>query len=91
MRSNEVRKLRLGRIVIVTWLDANASSGWEKAAAKNQMVVEVRTVGYVMYVDDRQVIIAATISLEHNPKRRQTNQRMTIPLGWIESVEVLRA
>lgn len=72
-------------INVVDWLDAVSNSGWEDLDT-DDAPHPCTSVGFVAYEDDVYVTIAATFAA--GPPA-QTNNRISIPKGWITSRRVV--
>jgi isoaspartyl peptidase/L-asparaginase-like protein (Ntn-hydrolase superfamily) len=69
-------------VVIVTWHDAAASTGW-RTLPSHHKPMEAVTIGLVVFEDDKMLCLAG--SWMDNEGDYETNSRMTIPKGWISS------
>ena len=76
--------MAVSRVEMIVWDDAVASTGWcdDKDAGKPQ---RCRSIGYVVASDARSITLAGTWGVNTETKKMETNNRMTIPKGWIVS------
>lgn len=65
------------KLIYVEWVDAVASSGWEKHEEAESIHL-CRSIGYVVKEDKDCLILASTISQDQN------NCRIAIPKAWIK-------
>ena len=74
----------VSRIELVIWNDAVADSGWKehKDACAPQVV---RSIGYLVSSDRKSIVLAGSWGFNTESKKMETNNRMTIPKGWIVS------
>lgn len=81
------RKLKLGSLVYVLWIDASSDDTWESASLEecSTKVVEIETIGWVIFQDDVGVTIASTQTTEN----KTHCNRIAIPLTCISEVEYL--
>ena len=82
-------KLEIGRWYRVDWDDALASNpGWiSLEEARKNGVAAIVTVGKVVHVDERQVILAQSAGGDDNDHEVMNTQ--AIPTGWITAVAEL--
>ena len=71
---------------VIEWLDAVASTGWQKKAAADPCQ-PCTSVGYLVVEDKERVVLGGTWGM--NGDEMETNNRMTIPKGWITRRSVL--
>ena len=71
---------------VIEWFDAVASTGWQKKAAADPCQA-CTSVGYLVVEDDARVVLGGTWGM--NGDEMETNNRMTIPKGWIARRRVL--
>lgn len=70
------------QLVEIKWLDAETSHGWEEDVDASN--VPVTTVGFLVYKDERNVVIASTVS------DKQHNSRIKIPKGMIRKMRPIK-
>lgn len=90
-RSAKSKELKKGKWYRVWWDDAAAaSSGWknEEEAAKDGGIESIVTVGKLIFIDERQVILAQSAGVVETDKEVLNTQ--AIPRGWITRFEELR-
>lgn len=80
--SQRKAKYPLGDAIIITWHDAVSNSGWEDIGHDDKPH-QCRSIGFLAYEDDDYVIVAATLAEAQG--LIQTNNRISIPKGWILS------
>ena len=73
-------------IVIVDWVDAVASLGWEGITEKHTAHA-CQSIGWLVYEDDKVITLAGSLSRD---VVCESNNRMTIPIGWIVSRKSVR-
>ena len=74
--------MAISRVELVIWNDAVADSGWKEhqdAAA----LQTVRSIGYVVSSDRKAIVLAGSWGFNTETKKMETNNRITIPKGWI--------
>lgn len=76
----------MSEVHVIEWLDAVADTGW-KAHADAEPCQAVASVGLLVAEDDTRVVLAGSWGL--NDGTMETNNRMTIPKGWITGRTVL--
>lgn len=76
--------MAVSHIELVVWEDAVADGGW-KATDEACELQRVRSVGYVVSSDEKALVIAGSWGMNTETKKMETNNRMTIPRGWIVS------
>jgi len=64
------------KVILVEWIDAVCSSGWEIDSKPE--LHPCTTLGYLITEDTDAIVIASTLSLGSN------NARMIIPKAWIK-------
>ena len=74
------KKYPLGDSVLITWHDAVANHGWDDIGRADKPH-RCRSIGFIAYEDDDYVTVAATVG--GTDGETQTNNRMSIPKGWI--------
>lgn len=67
------------RKVLVTWIDAVTSHGWESAAAAagDSASEKCESIGYLLRQNKEEIVLAQTVS------GNDINGRITIPKVWI--------
>ena len=73
---------------VIEWLDAVASTGWQRKAAADPCQA-CTSIGYLVVEDETRVVLGGTWGM--NGDEMETNNRMTIPKGWITARRVLSA
>ena len=68
------------KLVELQWLDASTDHGWENDTEIDISMEPVPTVGFLLYQDERVVVIASTVS------EGTSNSRIKIPRGMILSM-----
>ena len=76
--------MAVSRIDLIIWNDAVADSGWKEHKDAAPLLV-VRSIGYVVSSDRKAVVLAGSWGFNTETKKMETNNRMTIPKGWIVS------
>jgi hypothetical protein len=73
--------------VLIEWADACASNGWAYDLNSEDVskVATCYTIGWPVYEDKDQIILAATMADGAH------NQRMAIPKSWIKKRTVIRS
>lgn len=85
MKRGELRKLKIGTWVKITWDDAVGSDeGWIDDHKVETEIAACITVGKVIKKDRKQVVLAQSAG----PNDNQVGNIWAIPLGWINQVEV---
>lgn len=70
------------QIVVIVWKDAVADTGW-KLAADVEQAHTCTSIGMVVADSDESVVLAGTWS--QGDDGMETNNRITIPKGWVVS------
>ncbi len=78
----------LAELVVVEWVDAVVSSGWEVGKA-NSKVDLVTSIGWLLDRNDSEVVLAADISTDTDGALH-TNRRLAIPAPWIKSIKEVK-
>lgn len=77
-------------MLIVTWMDACATVGWEDHREGNLKPAHCRSVGWMGKSEEDYIILYADRA--HDDKKdHDSNRRLAIPAGWITSIRKLRA
>jgi hypothetical protein len=80
----------IGNLLVVRWLDAhNYPVEWTLLDDVNPYVAEVKSVGWEIYRDHKQLIMSADVALDIDGQT-QINSFFAIPIGCIVNEEVLR-
>jgi hypothetical protein len=80
----------LGNLLLVRWLDAhNYPINWTLIEEVEPYLCEVRSVGWEIYRDDKQLVMSADVA-EDIDGETQINAFFAIPVGCIVSEEILR-
>lgn len=74
-----------GKPVLVTWVDAVVSSGWDVGKADSK-VDTVTSMGWLLSEDRSEVVLAGDISTDTEGSLH-TNRRLAIPARWIKSIK----
>lgn len=81
---------KVGNLLLVRWLDAhNYTVEWTLVEEVNPYIAEVKSVGWEIYRDDKQLIMSADVALDIDGQI-QINSFFAIPVGCIVNEEVLR-
>ena len=72
-------------IVIITWIDAETTHGWQDNSDTDTSHTEVLTIGFLISEDEKSVVVASSVSDTSN------NSRMKIPRGMILSMTEIAA
>ena len=73
------------RVEMIVWDDAVASTGWSEHSDSSTKPQRCRSIGYVVESKARHITLAGTWGMNTETKKMETNNRMTIPKGWIVS------
>jgi hypothetical protein len=83
-------KYAVGDLVMVNWRDAAGASGWmSEEDITDWIPPDVQTVGWVIVVDKRYIVVCDTISDGHQQHSRFAGTT-AIPLSWAETVIILK-
>ena len=81
----------IGNLILVRWLDAhNYPVNWTLLEEVEPYVAEVRSVGWEIYRDEKQLVMSADIAPDISGET-QINSFFAIPVGCIVSEEILRS
>ena len=81
------KNLKTGEIVCVKWLDSYGTlSGWRETDSFTPNVLEITSIGKVIYEDDVIVSLAHNFADETDYTPSQVNGIMTIPKTCIQEV-----
>jgi len=82
-------KYEIGDVVLITWRDSTQQEGWAQATDIDDEPALITSVGIVYKKGRKHIAIAG----EWSPDKEEEddfNRPFSIPLGCIESLEVLR-
>lgn len=81
-----------GELVIVTWMDACATVGWEDHRQATLKAAHCRSVGWVGRSPDPDTTLILYADRAHEDKEdHDSNRRIAIPFGWITGIKKVRA
>lgn len=81
----------VGNLLLVRWLDAhNYPIMWTLVEEIEPYVAEVKSVGWEIYRDEKQLVMSADIADDIDGET-QINAYFAIPVGCIVSEEILRS
>lgn len=81
-----------GELVLVTWMDACATVGWEDHRAASLKPAHCRSVGWVGKAADPDSMLILYADRAHEDKDdHDSNRRIAIPTGWITSIKKVKA
>jgi hypothetical protein len=75
--------VKRGTLVLVTWLDAHAESGWGPVKDVDIKPDTVLSVGWVISHTDVAIVIAADVDVEALGRKKDVNRTMLIPIGMV--------
>jgi hypothetical protein len=79
-----------GDLLMVTWMDATATVGWEDHRQGSLKPAHCRSVGWLGKSTDDYLVLYADRAHE-DTQDHDSNRRMAIPAGWITSIKKVRA
>lgn len=81
-----------GELVLVTWMDACATVGWEDHRAAALKPAHCCSVGWVGKAADPETMLILYADKAHEDKEdHDSNRRIAIPAGWITSIKKVKA
>jgi hypothetical protein len=81
-----------GELVLVTWMDACATVGWEDHRSASLKPAHCRSVGWVGKAADPASMLILYADRAHEDKDdHDSNRRIAIPTGWITSIKKVKA
>lgn len=81
-----------GELVLVTWMDACATVGWEDHRTASLKPAHCRSVGWVGKAADPESMLILYADRAHEDKDdHDSNRRIAIPTGWITSIKKVKA
>lgn len=81
-----------GELVLVTWMDACATVGWEDHRAAALKPAHCCSVGWVGKAADPETMLILYADKAHEDKDdHDSNRRIAIPAGWITSIKKVKA
>lgn len=80
--------LKRGTAVEVTWLDAEAQSGWGAIREVRDKPVPVKSLGFVLHDNDEAIVLAGDVG-EKLTEDEDVNRTMIIPRGMVQKVRRL--
>lgn len=80
-----------GTLVLVTWMDACATVGWEDHRAASLKPAHCRSVGWVGKAADPKSMLILYADRAHDDKDdHDSNRRIAIPTGWITGIKKVK-
>lgn len=84
-------QVKEGELVLVTWMDACATVGWEDHRAANLKTAHCRSVGWVgRSPDPKNVMVLYADRAHDNMEDHDSNRRLAIPAGWITGIKRIK-
>ncbi|CAB4170026.1 hypothetical protein UFOVP1087_9 [uncultured Caudovirales phage] len=81
-----------GDLVLVTWMDACATVGWEDHRSAILKPAHCRSVGWVAKAADPDKMLILYADMAHEDKEdHDSNRRIAIPAGWITGITKVKA
>lgn len=89
MTSSAVSRLKVGALVRVSWDDASShDEGWAKIEEIENRVQKCTTVGWVVKLDRKQLVLAMSHGKHASDDVEQYATTWAIPRGWVTGIEV---
>ena len=82
--------IKEGELVVVTWMDACATVGWEDHREGKLKPAHCRSIGWVGKSDVDYLVLYADRAHE-DKNDHDSNRRLAIPSGWITGIKKVRA
>ena len=80
-----------GELVIVTWMDAAATVGWEDHRSAALKPAHCRSVGWVGKAADPKTMLILYADRSHDDTDdHDSNRRIAIPAGWITGIKKVK-
>jgi len=83
-------KFAIGDLVLIQWLDAAVDSGWEDDKSHDSKAHLIQSVGWVIEKSAKKKAVILAADKAADPTDKETNRRLAIPNGWIQSVAMLK-
>lgn len=73
--------------VEVTWMDSSGYGAWDKrrSAINNRKISEVKTLGYILKRNKREILVAQSIDLTID----SVDHTIIIPMGCVKEIKEL--
>lgn len=88
MPTEKVRSIKNIKMEIIEWIDASASVGWaDKSEVARDTGYHVQlcvTVGFNVYEDKDQIILAGTTGYNNSTGNLESNNRIAVPKAWLK-------
>lgn len=94
LKKTRTRKVTVkeGDLVLVTWMDACATVGWEDHRAASLKTAHCRSIGWVGKSPDPETTLILYADRAHDDQEdHDSNRRLAIPAGWITGIKKVRA
>lgn len=75
--------MRRGTLVLVTWLDAHAASGWDDVKNVDLKPDVVLSVGWVVSDNDKSIVLAADVDHKALGRKKDVNRTLLVPKGMV--------
>lgn len=83
--------MKLGNLVLIEWEDSCAVAGWREHAEIATFRDSIcASVGWVVHINRRRVVVAPHIGCNNTVELEQTNGHMIIPRSAVRRVKVLK-
>jgi hypothetical protein len=80
-----------GELVIVTWMDACATVGWEDHREAKLKVAHCRSIGWVgRSTDASKYMLLYSDKAHDDTEDHDSNRRIAIPSGWITGIKKVK-
>lgn len=91
-KTKRTHKLAEGELVLVTWMDACATVGWEDHRQATLKTAHCLSVGWVGRSPDPTTTLVLYADKAHeDTEDHDSNRRLAIPTGWITSIKRIKA
>ena len=85
-------QVKEGDLILVTWMDACATVGWEDHRAASLKTAHCKSIGWVgRSPDPDSTLILYADKAHEDTEDHDSNRRLAIPAGWITSIKKVRA
>lgn len=84
-------QVKEGELILVTWMDACATVGWEDHRAANLKTAHCKSVGWLGKSPDALSTMVLYADRAFDDKEdHDSNRRIAIPTGWITGIKRIK-
>ena len=75
--------MKRGTLVVISWLDAHADSGWGPVKEQTTKPQAVLSVGWVIKDTKKAIVIAADVDPKGQGRKDDCNRTLLVPKGMV--------